>query len=135
MLHHRGDQACALDTVGLNLNCLDRYNMPQSGDVMVARASDPGADSGSWWASRESFVNFLKYRLWNGSRNQFAIDTSRMSRRLSWDGLDGTQPVEAVRFQGIGADGFFRALVSDAGACQLGSVVTSLAQTSHSVEQ
>ena len=35
MRHHRGDQACAVDTVDLNMKCLDKYNMPQSGDVMV----------------------------------------------------------------------------------------------------
>ena len=58
-------------------------------------------------ASRKSFVNFLKYRLWSGSRNQFAIDTSRMSRRLSWDGLDGTQPVEAVAFRALELMVFF----------------------------
>ena len=31
----RGDQACAVDTVGLNIKGLSKYNMPQSGDVMV----------------------------------------------------------------------------------------------------
>ena len=35
MRHHRGDQACAVDTVGLNIKGLNKYNMPQSGDVMV----------------------------------------------------------------------------------------------------
>ena len=36
MRHHRGDQACAVDTVGLNIKGLNKYNMPQSADVMVA---------------------------------------------------------------------------------------------------
>ena len=40
MRHHRVDEACAVDTVGLNIKGLNKYNMPQSGDVMV-RASDP----------------------------------------------------------------------------------------------
>ena len=35
MRHHRGDQACPVDTVGLNIKGLDKYNMPRSGDVMV----------------------------------------------------------------------------------------------------
>ena len=35
MRHHRGDQACAVDIVGLNIKGLNKYNMPQSGDVMV----------------------------------------------------------------------------------------------------
>ena len=33
--HHRGDQACAVDTVGLNIKGLVKFNMPRSGDVMV----------------------------------------------------------------------------------------------------
>ena len=35
MRHHRGDQACAVDTLGLNIKGLNKYNMPQSGGVMV----------------------------------------------------------------------------------------------------
>ena len=35
MRHHRGDQVCAVDTVGLNIKGLNKYNIPQSGDVMV----------------------------------------------------------------------------------------------------
>ena len=35
MRHHRGDQACPVDTVGLNIKCLDKNNMPRPGDVMV----------------------------------------------------------------------------------------------------
>ena len=36
MRHHRGDQACAVDTAeGLSVKGLNKYNMPQSGDVMV----------------------------------------------------------------------------------------------------
>ena len=33
--HNRGDQAGAVDTVGLNIKELDKYNMPRPGDVMV----------------------------------------------------------------------------------------------------
>ena len=32
---HRGDQACGVDTVGFNIKGLDKFNMPQSQDVMV----------------------------------------------------------------------------------------------------
>ena len=132
MPHHRGDQACAVDTLGLNIKCPDKYNMPQSGDVMVAVSQiqeqivDVGGksikcpdkynmpQSGDVMVavsqiqeqivdvggkSRGSFVKFLRSRLWRGSRNQFAVDTSRMSRRLARDGLHGTQPVEAVAFR------------------------------------
>ena len=35
MRHHRDDQACAVDTVGLNIKGLDKYIMPQSGDSLV----------------------------------------------------------------------------------------------------
>ena len=35
MRHHRCDQACPVDTVGLNIEGLDRYTLPRSGDVMV----------------------------------------------------------------------------------------------------
>ena len=33
--HHRGDLACAVDTLGLNIKGLDKYNMPRLEDVMV----------------------------------------------------------------------------------------------------
>ena len=33
--HHRGDQACAVDTLGFNIKGLDKFNLPRSGDVMV----------------------------------------------------------------------------------------------------
>ena len=36
MLHHRGDQACAVDTLGLKIKGLDKNNMSQPGDVMVS---------------------------------------------------------------------------------------------------
>ena len=35
MRHHRDDQACAVDTVGLNIKGVDKYIMPQSGDSLV----------------------------------------------------------------------------------------------------
>ena len=35
MRHHRGDQACPVDTVGLNIKGLDRYTLLRSGDFMV----------------------------------------------------------------------------------------------------
>ena len=35
MRHHRGDQACPVDTVGLNIKGLVKFNMPRPGDVMV----------------------------------------------------------------------------------------------------
>ena len=33
--HHRGDQACTLDTMGLNIKGLDKFNMSRPGDVTV----------------------------------------------------------------------------------------------------
>ena len=36
VLHHRDDQARAVDTLDFNIKGLDKYNMPRSGDVMVA---------------------------------------------------------------------------------------------------
>ena len=33
--HHRDDQACTLNTVGLHIKGLDKFNMPRLGDVMV----------------------------------------------------------------------------------------------------
>ena len=35
MRHHRGDQACPVDTVGLNIKGLVKFKMPRLGDVMV----------------------------------------------------------------------------------------------------
>ena len=35
MRHHRGDQACPVDTVGLNIKGLVKFNLPRPGDVMV----------------------------------------------------------------------------------------------------
>ena len=35
MRHHRGDQACPVDTVDLNIKGLVKFNMPRPGDVMV----------------------------------------------------------------------------------------------------
>ena len=35
MRHHRGDLACPVDTVGLNIKGLVKFNMPRPGDVMV----------------------------------------------------------------------------------------------------
>ena len=34
MRHHRGDQACAVDTVGMNIKGLNKNDMPQCEDVM-----------------------------------------------------------------------------------------------------
>ena len=33
--HHRDDQACTLETVGLHIKGLDKFNLPRVGDVMV----------------------------------------------------------------------------------------------------
>ena len=33
--HHRDDLACTLDTVGLLIKGLDKFNLPRVGDVMV----------------------------------------------------------------------------------------------------
>ena len=41
--HHRGDPACAVDTLGLNIKGLDKYNMPRLGDVMVPVPRSPRA--------------------------------------------------------------------------------------------
>ena len=35
MRHHRGDQACLVDTLGFNIKGLDRFTLLRSGDVMV----------------------------------------------------------------------------------------------------
>ena len=34
--HHRDDRACTLDTVGLRIKGLDKFNLPRVGDVMVS---------------------------------------------------------------------------------------------------
>ena len=37
MRHHRGDQACAVGFVGLNIKGLNKYNMPQSGSEKILK--------------------------------------------------------------------------------------------------
>ena len=104
--HHRGDQACAVDTVGLNIKGLNKYNIPQSGDVMVPVPQIQELVGKSRW----SFVKFLRCWSWSGSRNERTIAILRTSRGSSRAGASGrffgaltahsfySVPVEAVGY-------------------------------------
>ena len=99
MRHHRGDQACAVDTVGLNIKGLNKYNMPQSGDVMVPvpQIQEQNVDVGGQEQVivREIPEVLVVERIQERKNDRYLEDVKRAfagwgKRQIFW-GLDGTQ--------------------------------------------